>query len=124
MIEVKPIHERELLTQLYEKHALSLDGYSGGVLARCGEETLGYCLYTLTERGITVRILEPQDDRFLADGILRSALHVAAERSAMDARYSETAPESLFQTLGFVKDSAQKTLDIDLLFGGCHCQKD
>ena len=119
MIEVKPILEQELLKPLFEKHRLEMDDCSGGVAAKFGEEVLGYCLYTLTDTSIVVHILEPQEDAFLADGILRSALHVAAERSAMDARYSQTAPESLLVNLGFVTDRENKVLNIDLLFGGC-----
>ena len=37
----------------------------------------------------------------LADGILRSALHVAAERSAMDARYADAAPMDVLKKLDF-----------------------
>jgi hypothetical protein len=55
----------------------------------------------------------------LADGILRAALHQAAERSAMDARYSPDVPEALLKTLGFIKDADTRTLDIDKLFGSC-----
>jgi hypothetical protein len=58
----------------------------------------------------------------LADGVLRSALHVAAERSAMDARYVDTAPVELFKKLGFIKDADEHTLNIDKLFGGCGCK--
>ena len=50
----------------------------------------------------------------LADGILRSALHIAAERSIMDARYAENASEELFEKLGFVKNKEEKQLDIEL----------
>lgn len=119
MIEVKPIEEQKVLNELFSKHNLELDEFSGGVCAKNREEVLGYCLYTLTERSIVVQILEPQDDAFLADGILRSALHVAAERSAMDAHYSDSAPVALLEKLGFVTDKDQKILNIDLLFGGC-----
>ncbi|MBR7071910.1 MAG: hypothetical protein IKI29_07125 [Clostridia bacterium] len=124
MIEVKPITEAVLLQSLFLENGLTVDSFSGGVAARCGEEMLGYCLYSLTEKGITVHCLEPQSDAFLADGVLRSALHVAAERSAMDARYSDSAPAQLLKHLGFIADEKEKKINIDLLFGGCHCHSE
>ena len=63
-----------------------------------------------------------KEDLMLADGILRSALHVAAERSAMDAFYNDASDEGFYQKLGFIKSKEEKRLDIDKLFGGCCCK--
>ena len=123
MIEIKPIADRKKVEQLFIKNDISLTDNSSGVYALCGEEILGYCLFDLNEKGITVFALYPQDDVLLADGILRSALHVASERSAMDARYADTAPVELLDKLGFITDKRTKTLDIDKLFGGCGCKQ-
>ena len=57
----------------------------------------------------------------LADGILRSALHVAAQSFVLDAFYDDSAPVDLFKRLGFIKNADEKRLDIDKLFGGCNC---
>ncbi len=123
MITVLPCKDIDEISALFKKHNLETTDHSGCVVARSGEEILGYCLYELYEKGITVRELEPKDDLSLADGVLRSALHVAAERSAMDARYSDTAPEYIFEKLQFIVDAEEKTLNINKLFGGCNCGK-
>lgn len=121
MITVSPEKDREIVKKLFLDNGLQFNEFSSCVIARFGEEVLGFCLYELDSKTITVHKVSPNDDIMLADGILRSALHVAAERSIMDARYSNLADEELFLKLQFVKDKEAKTLDIDKLFGGCGC---
>ncbi len=123
MITVLPCKNVDKISALFKKHNLEATDYSGCVIARSGEEVLGYCLYELYEKGITVLELEPKGDLSLADGVLRSALHVAAQRSAMDARYSDTAPADIFEKLQFILNAEEKTLNINKLFGGCNCGK-
>ena len=123
MITVAPLKEKEEITAFFGKAGINIADNSGCVAAKWGEEVLGFCLYNLTEKGITVLYIEPKDDLSLADGILRSTLHVAASRSAMDARYEGEENGDLFQKLGFVLDKADKKLDIDKLFRGCNCGK-
>lgn len=120
MISILPMPS-EQAKKMFAEQGFSVTENAAGVQATCGTETLGFCLFDLDEKGILVRALFPQDDALLADGILRAALHVAAERSAMDARYAETAPESLLMHLQFVPDLDEKRLDIDKLFKGCGC---
>ena len=122
MITVSPEKDKIKIKQLFEDKKIDFNSYSCAVIARDGDEILGYCLFELTEKKITVFAVEPEGDIMLADGILRSALHVAAERFVMDAHYSDKAPEKLFDTLCFIKDKENKTLDIDKLFGGCCCR--
>lgn len=124
MITVTPLKEDERITALFEKAGVPLPDNAGCVTACAGDEILGFCLYSLTDKGITVLYLEPKDDLSLADGILRSALHVAASRSAMDARYEGEENGELFAKLGFVLDKKDKKLDIDKLFRGCGCKAD
>ncbi|MBR4073116.1 MAG: hypothetical protein IKK24_04145 [Clostridia bacterium] len=121
MITVSPEKNIQKVKELFSKHAVAFTDFAGAVIAKDNNEVLGYCLYDLTEKSFTVYEIEPKDDIMLADGILRSALHIAAERSVMDARYADGAPVDLFQKLGFVKNIDEKMLDIDKLFGGCHC---
>lgn len=121
MIKISPIDDRQEVKSLFEKADLEISENSGCVVARSGEEVLGFCLYELYRKGITVLYIEPKDDLGLADGILRSTLYVAAQRSAMDARYEGEENESLFAKLGFILDKNDKKLDIDKLFRGCHC---
>ena len=88
------------------------------------QDTASREIKALTERGVLILKLDPENDIMLADGILRSALHVAAERSAMDAHYADTVSETLLETLGFIADRAEKRLDIDKLFRGCACGRE
>lgn len=123
MISVLPSRDTAEIKALFEKHRLETDENSGCVIARTGEQVLGYCLYSLTPKTVTVFAVEPQSDIMLADGILRSALHVAAENFVLDAFYDDCAPIDLFQKLDFIKNADEKRLNIDKLFGGCGCKK-
>lgn len=119
MIYLGPVKDKEKIKELFYTHNLSLSEYSGCVAAQDGEAVLGYCLYDLDKEKMTLHYLEPLNDLAFADGILRSTLHVAAERSIMNAFYSETAPEDVFKKLLFVKNSDEKSLNIDKLFESC-----
>ena len=68
---------------------------------------------------ITVKYIEPLDDISLADGILRSTLHVAAEHGVLNAFYEDTVPYDFLNKIGFIKDELEKRLDIDKLFKSC-----
>lgn len=121
MISVLPSKDRAEIEELFLKHNLVVDGFSSCVIASSGNEVLGYCLYRLDAKTITVFAVEPQNDIMLADGILRSALHVAAENFVLDAFYDDCAPVHLFEVLEFIKNKDEKRLNIDKLFGGCNC---
>ena len=123
MISVLPCHDGAKIEELFNKHSLEICEYSGCVIARQNDEILGYCLYSLTTKAMTVFVVEPQKDVPLADGILRSALHVAAENFVLDAFYDENSPIELFRMLDFIKNEDEKRLNIDKLFGGCSCRK-
>lgn len=123
MITVSPLKEKEKISGLFEKQDFKFNENSGAVVAKDRDEILGFSLYYLDEKSITVLCVEPKDDIMLADGILRSALHVAACQSSMDAKYQGEEYEELYGKLDFIKDKESKTLDIDKLFGGCNCHK-
>lgn len=123
MISVLPCRNKETIDQLFNKHNIKTNENSGCVIASEKEKTLGYCLYNLSDENMVVFIVEPQNDIPLADGILRSALHVAAENFVLDTFYDDCAPIDLFRLLGFIKNEDEKRLNIDKLFGGCNCKK-
>ncbi len=123
MISVLPSRDKSQIEELFKKHNIDTNEFSGCVIASEKQKVLGYCLYDLTPKTMTVFALEPQGDIPLADGILRSALHVAAENFVLDAYYNDTAPVELFHTLNFIKNEDEKRLNIDMLFGGCNCHK-
>ena len=125
MIFLGPLKDKERIKQLFCEQNLSFGEYSGCVAAQDGQTLLGFCLYDLDGEKMTVHYIEPVEDLSFADGVLRSTLHVAAERGIMNAFYSESAPEELFQKLLFIKCAQEKRLDIDKLFQSCcGCNKE
>ncbi len=121
MISVLPCRDKAKIESLFKKHDLQTDEFSGCVIATEKQDVLGYCLFSLNKEKMVVFAVEPQKDISLADGILRSALHVAAENFVLDAFYADCAPVDLFCLLGFIKNEEEKRLNIDKLFGGCNC---
>ena len=119
MISALLCNEQAVTEEKYSSLGLAISDKSSCLIVKEGEETVGFCLFELDQKGIEVLALEPQDDIWLADFTLRSALHIAAERCAMDARFADGAPIDILEKLGFVLDRADKTLDIDKLFKSC-----
>ena len=124
MIELAPIKNKDEIIAFYQKANLKANEYSGCVKAAEKQTVLGFCLYDLTPDKMVVRYIEPLNDLALADGILRSTLHVAAEKSIMNAFYDDTVPEEFFEKLRFIKEKSEKSLNIDKLFESCcSCSK-
>ena len=119
MIALAPLSDREETSRLFSENGLEFTESSGCVSAKCGQEVLGFCLYDLDKNGIIIYKIVPENDLSLADGILRSTLHVAAERSIMNAFYSGEDIEKLCDKLDFIKDRAEKSLKINKLFESC-----
>ena len=118
MLSLAPLKEKTEIEKIYKEKGFDYNEFSGCVLCKNGAEILGLCLYELTNKKITVNYIEPQADLGLADGILRSTLHVAAERSIMNAFYGKNI-EEIIKKLKFVKNAEEKSLDIDKLFSSC-----
>lgn len=118
MLTLAPLSDSNTIADIYKEKGFNYNEFSGCVLCKDGTEVLGLCLYELTNTKITVNHIEPQADLGLADGILRSTLHVAAERSIMNAFYGENI-EEIVKKLNFAKNVEEKTLDIDKLFASC-----
>ena len=119
MIEIHPLRDTHKLCELYKKQNVTMNEFSMAVVASDKEEILGFCLFELKNDGLLVHSLEPKDDVFFADGILRSALHVGVENGVNEAFYSENAPEKLFETLKFIKNAEKKELNVGKLFSSC-----
>ncbi len=119
MIEIHPLRDKEKLTALYSSADVPMTEASMAVVASDGDEVLGFCLFELNDQALLLHALEPKSDKFFADGILRSALHVGVENGRNDAFYSETAPEQLFQELGFIKNAELRSLNVGKLFSSC-----
>lgn len=123
MITVSPSKDTEEIKRIFKEQNIEYCENSGCVIAKQGDEVLGKCLYNLDEKCMTILEIEPKEDIMLLDGILRSTLHIATERSIMKAIYTDNSYENIFEKLGFLKDKNLRTLDTDKLFGGCECDK-
>ena len=119
MISLSVVKDSEKVAEFFNSAKLSQNENSSCVCAKSGEEILGFSLFDIDKEKIVIRYIEPLKDIPLADGILRSTLHVAAERFVMNAFYDPDMPEDFFRKLGFIKDEDEKRLDIDKLFKSC-----
>ena len=119
MLSLSPLKDREEIKEIFKQKNIEYNEFSGVVSAVCQNETLGMCLYNLTKDKMVILYIEPIADIPLADGILRSTLHVAAEKSIMNAFYADTVPEDFLRKIDFIKSDAEKTLEIDKLFKSC-----
>lgn len=119
MLTLGPIKEKSEIKSVFEEKGFVFSENSGCVKAKNAEKTEGICLYELTKEKITILYIEPIKDIPLADGILRSTLHVAAQRSIMDAFYANEMNEEFLEKIGFIKSKKDKSLDIDKLFKSC-----
>ncbi len=119
MINVSPITDTSLLCDFCENNGIEFMQNRGVTVAKDGEEILGFCAYILTFDSITITHLSPEEDVMLADGILRSALHIADFRGIINAYYADTAPINLFSQLGFITSEKEKTLKIEKLHESC-----
>ncbi len=119
MIEIHPLKEKDKLAVLYKTAGIVMTEQSLAVVMSDGDEILGSCLFDMRNEGLVIHSIEPQGDVMLADGILRSALHVGVQNGIGNAFYSENAPFELINRLGFVKDKDKKELNVEKLFSSC-----
>ena len=119
MIEIHPLRDTDKLCELYKTQNVTMNEYSMAVVASDREEIIGFCLFELKKDGLLVHSLEPKEDVFFADGILRSAMHVGVENGINEAFYSENAPVELFETLEFIKNAEKKELNVGKLLSSC-----
>ncbi len=124
MITLSVEKDKKITAEFFANANILYNENSNCVLAKSGEEILGYSLFDIDQEKILIRYIEPLNNLGLADGILRSTLHVAAERFIFNAFYDDTVPEEFFKKLDFIKNQSEKRLDIDKLFKSCsNCGK-
>ncbi len=119
MLEVLPIRSFDELKAFYFENNLDLKDGSGCVVARASGEILGYCAYTLEPKKVIITAINPAEDLPLADGLLRSALHIADFNGISDAFYDNETLEVLFNKLNFIKNIDDKSLRIEKLKQSC-----
>ncbi len=124
MIEVVQIGETDKIKDFYKDNNIEFLSGSGVTVAKDGDEVLGYCSFSLDNNSITITKLYPINDVFLADGILRSALHIADFRGISAAFYTESVDKGLLKLLNFIKNEENMSLDIQKLHKSCcSCNK-
>ena len=125
MITLSVCNDELKTARLFKENGLERNENSLCLVASDKNTDLGFCLFDITREKLVIRHIEPQNDLSLADGILRSTLHVGCERFVMDAYYSENIPESFFEKLRFIKEKQNRTLNVDKLFMSCNsCAKE
>ena len=123
MIEILVCDDLKITAELYKNHEQDLSCDSLAVRAMSGAECLGYCLFSINDGKAIVHAVEPSEDIMLADGLLRSALHVGTERGITEAFYSDSKYETLYNKINFLEDKADKRLRLQNLFSDCCCCK-
>ena len=124
MLEVKPIENNEAIVYCKNKNIKFNDGVTTVISAVEKGETLGSLIYDIIDNIMVIRFIEPIDDFILADGILRSALFIAANKSIMDVFWENPVPYDLISKLGFVKNKEECSIDVTNLFSSCeNCKK-
>ncbi len=125
MLTLSILKDKEKTADLFKQSGIEQNENSLCLLATDGKRDFGFSLFDITEKKMVVRYIEPLKDLSLADGILRSTLHIAAERFVLNVFYADTVPESFFEKLGFIKNKEEKSLNIDKLFISCaSCKKE
>ncbi len=125
MLTLSVLKDAQRVKELFEKCGIEQNENSACLLATDGKKDFGFSLFDITKEKMVIKYIEPLDDLGLADGILRSTLHIACERFVMKAYYEDTVPESFFEKLQFIKDKDEKSLNIDKLFMSCsNCGKE
>lgn len=122
MLEILVCEDQAVTAALYEERQVRYELGRLAIRAMFGEECLGYCLFAVNGEEETVFCVEPREDVMLADGLLRSALHVGCERGITAAFYADRDYEPLFRQLHFLEQPEEKRLRLQNLFTDCcHC---
>lgn len=123
MLTVAAVKDKNRIKEYFTENGLTASEYSGCMEARCGGEVLGFCLYSLDKDEMTIYKISPENDFLLADGILRSTLHLAHRRGIANVYCTEES-KTLCEKSGFIKNAEKGLLDISLLSkdccGGCN----
>ncbi len=121
MVFYKPYSNQKEIAELFPKADFSEDTVYGAYEALESEEATGKCLVKITGTACEVTDLEaPADAPLLIEGLLRSALHFAANRGAYTAECRLEAIKDVLLLLGFREENGvfQGTIP-DLLAGSC-----
>ena len=119
MIEIHPLRDKNKLSALYNECNIEIKDNSIAIVANDGDIIIGSCLFDLCEDCVIIHKVNPDNDYLLADGLLRSALHVGVENGKNSAFYSSASMDKLFESLKFIKNKSKRELDVNKLFASC-----
>lgn len=123
MLEIKTVIDRNKAAALCEKCGISLTEERSVMAADDSGEIIGYTVFSIGDGSLTLERVVANGDVLLFDGLVRSTLHIAANRGLECVYYRDGADETLLSKLKLVKNRDEKTLDIDVLFKSCCCEK-
>ncbi len=123
MISILRIKDENRLKELYRESGIEFSENSAAVDACQNDDCLGYCLFTETENSVVIRKIEPLTDLPLADGLIRSVIHIGFQNGRDKAYWENDADTGIFSKLGFIKDAEKKELKAEKLFESCCCGK-
>lgn len=125
MLEILICEDAQITKTLYAEYNIEFNDNSLAIRAMNGAECLGFALFSISGKNETVFAVEPKEDIMLADGLLRSALHVGTERGITDAFYFGSDYEDLYAKINFIENREEKRLKLQNLFTDCcHCNKE
>lgn len=125
MLEILVCEDKEKTKDLYTSLDIKYKEEYLSIRAMAGENCLGFALFEINGGTETVFAVEPKCDTLLADGLLRSALHVGTERGITDAYFYGNDYVELFEKIKFIEDLENKKLKLQNLYSDCcQCKKD
>lgn len=119
MIEIKKLNDIDKIKALCKTVGIDCCEYTRVAVMVDGDKQLGYSIFDLQNGYSIIRYLEPIDDLSLADGMLRSTIHISLQQQCPSVYYATTAPEPIFESLGFIMNKEQNQLNTHKLFETC-----
>ena len=123
MLEIKIVTDSALKKELCEKCSLEATEGRNVMAATDKGEVIAYTVFTIDSAALTLERVVPESDPLMFDGMVRSTLHVAAERGLETAYYTDGVDEAALTRFRFIKEKEEKTLDIGILFADCCWKK-
>ena len=120
MIEIKVVENAEKSREILSRHGAEDKTL---LAAADGQEIIAYTIFSVSGKEAKIYFIVPEEDIMLADGMIRSTIHVALSRGATEVYYEDTVSEKLLKTLNFILDSEKRLLDSDKLYRACCCEK-
>lgn len=121
MVEVLVCDDNLATESLFNKASVVINENSLCIRAMDKDNCLGFCLFEIKDSAAKVLYIYPEEDRLLADGLLRTALHVGNERGITEAFYGEKVSEDLLERINFLEEKSEKRLKLQNLFTDCCC---